>query len=64
MLLVAVAAAAYLGNQVRVSRRAERQRAEHGGAAAEGTTEAAGTELASAAAAGASVRDNRSGAKL
>ena len=72
MLLVAVTAAAYLGNQVRVSRRAERQRAEHGGAAAEGagssrdevpvrpgldTTEAAGTELAS-------VRDHRSGAKL
>ena len=78
MLLVAVTAAAYLGNQVRVSRRAERQRAEHGGAAAEGagsrdevpvrqrldTTEAAGTELTSAAAAVASVRDNRSGAKL
>ena len=64
MLLVAVTAATYLGNQVLVSRRAER-----GGAPAEGVSprevaevrqaDAAGTELASIAS-GASVR----GAKI
>ena len=64
MLLVAVTAATYLGNQVLVSRRAERRRAEHGGAPAEGggsrevaevrQADAAGTELTSTAS-GASV---------
>ena len=57
MLLVAVTAATYLGNQVLVSRRTERRRAERGGAAEGGTTggprevrqaDAAGTEVCAA----------------